>query len=79
MRRKEKKQQRYQRGLEIRQLTQEIKLLQEEMAVTLNNFSDTIEPQLLEYYTYDYKAKQIRHSYILKKLKQLYEQYYVEN
>ena len=73
MKRKEEKREYYKKKLAIKELTQEVKRLQEEMAVTLSNFSNTTEPQLLEYYTYDYKAKQIRHSYILKKLKELYK------
>jgi hypothetical protein len=79
MKRKQQKEKENKRRLEIQYLTQEIKDLQEEMAATLSNFSNTIEPQLLEYYTYDYKAKEIRHSYILKKLKGLYKQCCVEN
>lgn len=57
---------------EKRILADEIIALHEEMAVTLNNFSDTIEPELLEYYTYYYKASQIKHSYLLRRLKKLY-------
>ena len=57
---------------EKQMLADEITALHEEMAVTLNNFSDTIEPDLLEYYTYYYKASQIKHGYLLRKLKKLY-------
>lgn len=53
-------------------LASEITALHEEMAATLTNFSDTIDPELLEYYTYYYKASQIKHSYLLKRLKKLY-------
>lgn len=55
-------------------LTAEINRVQDEMAATLTNFSDTIEPELLEYYTYYYKANQIKHGYLLRKLKKIYYQ-----
>lgn len=55
-------------------LSAEINRVQDEMAATLTNFSDTIEPELLEYYTYYYKANQIKHGYLLKKLKKIYYQ-----
>lgn len=57
---------------EIETLINEINLVQGEMAVTLNNFSDTIDPELLEYYTYNYKANQIKHDYLLRRLKKIY-------
>lgn len=53
-------------------LKEEIYKLQEEMAATLSNFSNTIEPELLEYYTYFYKAIEVKHSYMLKRLKKIY-------
>ncbi|OOB77719.1 MAG: hypothetical protein BEN18_09820 [Epulopiscium sp. Nuni2H_MBin001] len=59
--------------LKLRQsLSEQLELLQDEMAIALNNFSNTTEPELLEYYTYTYKAKQIRHGYLLKELRQMY-------
>ncbi len=57
---------------ETAQLKQELSKVQEEMAATLYNFENTTEPELLDYYTYTYKAKEIKHSYLLRKLKQLY-------
>ncbi|MEF9958854.1 MAG: DUF2508 family protein [Niameybacter sp.] len=74
---KKEKRRRAQQEMEEREeerevLADEITALHEEMAATLANFSDTIEPELLEYYTYYYKASQIKHSYLLKKLKKLY-------
>lgn len=57
---------------EKRILAEEINALHEEMAATLNNFSDTVDPELLEYYTYYYKASQLKHSYLLKQLKKIY-------
>lgn len=59
---------------ETRQLAYEVNQLQEEMAATLNLFSDTIEPDLVDYYTYYYKAAEIKHTYLLKKLKKIYYQ-----
>ncbi len=53
-------------------LIEEICRLQEEMAATLNQFSDVTEPELVDYYTYYYKANEIKHTYLLKKLKKIY-------
>lgn len=53
-------------------LANEIGKVQEEMAATLTNFSDTTDPELLEYYTYYYKANEIKHGYLLRKLKKIY-------
>lgn len=53
-------------------LIHEINIVQEEMAATLLQFSNTIEPELLDYYTYCYKANELRHSYLVKKLKSIY-------
>lgn len=72
MKKKEKKIYDEQREEEKRVLAREINELHEEMAVTLSNFSDTIDPELLEYYTYYYKASQLKHSYLLKQLKKIY-------
>ncbi len=57
---------------EAEHLSQEVGKVQEEMAATLHNFENTTEPELLDYYTYSYKAKQIKHDYLLKKLKEVY-------
>ncbi|OOB76990.1 MAG: DUF2508 domain-containing protein [Epulopiscium sp. Nuni2H_MBin003] len=53
-------------------LSREVEKVQDELAATLHNFENTIEPELLDYYTYAYKANQIKHSYLLKKLKEVY-------
>lgn len=58
---------------EMRMLKEEIARVQEEMAAALNNFSDVVDPDLVEYYTYYYKANQIKHSYLIRRLKSLYE------
>ncbi len=61
-----------QRKFEEDILSREVEKVQEELAVTLHNFENTTEPELLDYYTYSYKANQIKHSYLLKKLKEVY-------
>ena len=61
-----------QREEEKRLLAEEINALHEEMAATLQNFSNTVEPELLEYYTYCYKASQLKHSYLMRQLKKIY-------
>lgn len=53
-------------------LTKEVNQVQNEMAAAMSNFSGTTDPELLEYYTYYYKANEIKHGYLLKKLKQVY-------
>ena len=72
MNKKEEKRKAQEREEEKQALADEITALHEEMAATLTNFSDTIEPELLEYYTYYYKASQIKHTYLLKRLKKVY-------
>ena len=57
---------------EKKRLADEVTKVQQEMAATLNDFSDVTEPELIDYYTYFYKASQLKHSYLMKKLKQIY-------
>lgn len=57
---------------EKKMLAYEVGKVQEEMAATLNSFSDVTDPELVDYYTYCYKANEVKHSYLLKKLKQVY-------
>jgi hypothetical protein len=56
----------------VAELTTQLEAVQEEMASTMDNFSNTLEPDLLDYYTYQYKAHQIKYGYLLKKLKKIY-------
>lgn len=72
MKKREKKLYDEKREEEKRELARAINELHEEMAATLNHFSDTVEPELLEYYTYYYKASQLKHSYLIKQLKKIY-------
>ncbi|MGL4343813.1 MAG: DUF2508 family protein [Cellulosilyticaceae bacterium] len=53
-------------------LAKEVGIVQDEMAAALSNFSGTTDPELLEYYTYYYKASEVKHSYLLKRLKEIY-------
>ncbi|MDF2594073.1 MAG: hypothetical protein K0R69_414 [Clostridia bacterium] len=57
---------------EKKMLAQEVFKAQEEMAAALNSFSDVTDPALVDYYTYCYKAHEVKHSYLLKKLKKIY-------
>ncbi|MEG0906930.1 MAG: DUF2508 family protein [Cellulosilyticaceae bacterium] len=76
MKRKEQKEQQREQEERVKEdkevLAYAIGEVQEEMAATLTNFSDTTDPELLEYYTYYYKANEIKHSYLLRKLKKIY-------
>lgn len=53
-------------------LAEEVGYLQNEMAATMTHFSNEVDPELVDYYTYYYKATQIKHGYLLKKLKKVY-------
>jgi hypothetical protein len=57
---------------EKQMLAREVFKVQEEMAAALNSFSDVTDPELVDYYTYCYKANEVKHSYLLKKLKKIY-------
>ncbi|MGL4361720.1 MAG: DUF2508 family protein [Cellulosilyticaceae bacterium] len=57
---------------ETDKLAEEVGYLQEEMSATLDHFSDALDPELLDYYMYYYKAAEIKHGYLLRKLKKLY-------
>lgn len=72
MKRKEYQEKLARRREETDLLAKEVGKVQEEMAATLNNFSGTNDPDLLEYYTYYYKANEIKHSYLLRRLKEIY-------
>ncbi|ONI38763.1 hypothetical protein AN639_07130 [Candidatus Epulonipiscium fishelsonii] len=66
-RRKEKKQ-----SIEAQILSEEVSKVQEKLAATLCQFEDTTDHELLDYYTYYYKANEIRHTYLMRKLKEVY-------
>lgn len=52
----------------------ELNRAQEEMAAAFNQFQVVVEPDLIDYYTYAYKASVVKHDYLIKKLKKLYNQ-----
>ena len=58
--------------LEERQLLREIGEANKEMIVIYNHFDYATEPDLIEYYIYQYKAAQIKYGYLLKCMKELY-------
>nr|WP_302598601.1 DUF2508 family protein [uncultured Cellulosilyticum sp.] len=55
-------------------LQEELNRAQEEMAAAFNQFQVVVEPDLIDYYTYAYKASMVKHNYLIKKLKKLYYQ-----
>lgn len=57
---------------EKRLIEQEISKTQREMAVALNQFETAIEPDLIDYYTYVYKASMAKYDYLIKSLRALY-------
>ena len=55
-----------------RELLREIEEIYREMDTMLNHFNYTTQPDLIEYYVYQYKAAQIKHDYILRCIKELH-------
>lgn len=53
-------------------LSEEINRVEKEMENTLINFSHSTDPELVDFYTYQYKAKQMKHTYLIRKLKEIY-------
>ena len=58
--------------LEERELLREIEEANREMEITYNHFNYVTEPDLIEYYIYQYKAAQIKYGYLLGCMKRLY-------
>lgn len=52
----------------------ELSKAQDEMAAAFNQFQAVVEPDLIDYYTYAYKASMVKHDYLIKRLKKLYNQ-----
>jgi len=46
-----------------------LKVAQDELEVAINNYEFAQEPELVDYYTYNIKAAQMRYEYLLKKVK----------
>lgn len=57
---------------EERKLLQEIEEANKEMITAFNHFEYVTDPDLIEYYTYQYKAAQIKYGYLLRCMKKLY-------
>lgn len=55
-----------------RQLIKEIDEAYREMTTTFNHFECATDPQLIEYYTYKYKADQIKYGYLIRCMKEVY-------
>jgi len=47
-----------------------LKNAQNELEVAVNNYEFANEPELVDYYTYNIKAAQMRYEYLLKKVKE---------
>ena len=70
----EKKRQPVNKELEKEKLIieNEVNKTRQEMAVALNQFEVVTDPELIDYYTYTYKASIAKYGYLMKKLKKLY-------
>lgn len=55
-----------------RKLVSEIGEAYREMTTTYAHFECATDPQLIEYYTYQYKADQIRYGYLIRCMKKIY-------
>lgn len=53
-------------------IEKEIYNAQIELAVALEGFENVIDPDLVDYYSYAYKATEAKHTYLIKRLKNLY-------
>lgn len=51
------------------ELIKNLKIAQNELEVAVNNYEFANEPELVDYYTYNIKAAQMRYEYLLKKVK----------
>lgn len=58
---------------EERELLDEIREAYREMTATFSHFDNAVEPELIEYYTYKYKADQIKYDYLIRCMKKLYD------
>lgn len=57
---------------EERRLAGEIKEAYREMMTTFRHFECATEPELIEYYTYKFKADQIKYGYLIRCMKKIY-------
>ncbi|MBQ7667806.1 MAG: DUF2508 family protein [Clostridia bacterium] len=54
-------------------LLENLKVAQVELDTAINNYDFAKEPELVDYYTYNIKAAQMRYEYLLKKVKKINE------
>jgi len=54
-------------------LLENLKTAQDELDTAINNYEFASEPELVDYYTYNIKAAQMRYEYLLKKVKKIKE------
>ncbi|QEH68318.1 DUF2508 family protein [Cellulosilyticum sp. ST5] len=57
---------------ENKAIEKEICDVQKELAATLEGFENVVDPDLVDYYSYSYKATEAKYTYLIKKLKTLY-------
>ncbi|NLI89479.1 MAG: DUF2508 family protein [Epulopiscium sp.] len=57
---------------EERELLAEINEAYREMATSFSHFESATDPELIEYYTYKFKADQIKYGYLIRCMKKLY-------
>lgn len=55
---------------DVSNLLENLKNAQNEFETAINNYEFAIEPELVDYYTYNIKATQTRYQYLLKKAKE---------
>lgn len=55
-----------------RKLIDEIDEAYREMTTTFSHFECATEPELIEYYTYKFKADQIKYGYLIRCMKKIY-------
>lgn len=55
-----------------RKLIEEIEEAYREMTTTFSHFESATDPALIEYYTYKYKADQIKYGYLIRCMKKIY-------
>lgn len=55
---------------DVLNLLENLKNAQNEFETAINNYEFAIEPELIDYYTYNIKATQTRYQYLLKKAKE---------
>ena len=52
------------------ELIKNLKIAQDELEMAVNNYEFAKEPELVDYYTYNIKAAQMKYEYLLRKAKE---------